>query len=182
MTARSIKMDIGVVVQRTPGVTRWSSHGWKAVAVLPGAAAADWQEMRRDGAAIEYHAGTLPLELYRSDTEAYMNGLSAAVPAIYVIMDQMIGDRPELHYVTASPYEAQDYLDNGEMLVEAVPMPDGLLAWVAQFTEAHHVDEEFIKRKRKNWRDAPAEDGRGDRRIRQASDVYRAPRRKEDLH
>jgi len=149
--------------------------------VLPGAAPADWLEMRRDGDWVEYHAGTLELELFRSDTEAYMNGLSSAVPSIYVIMDQHVGDKPELHAVTASPYEAQDYMDNGEMLVEAVPMPDGLIAWVSEFTRAHHVDEEFVKRKRKDWRNNDKEDGKGDARIRQASDVYRAPRR-ERLH
>ena len=182
MSDRSIKINLGVVVRRTPGVTKWAKHSWKAVAVLPGAASADWSEMRRDGEAVEYHAGTLPLELFRTDTEAYLNGLSAAVPSIYVIMDQMTGDKPELHCVTASPYEAQDYMDNGESLVEAVPMPDGLIAWVSEFTRAHHVDEEFVKRKRKNWREQPKEDGRGDARISQATDVYRAPRRKENLH
>jgi Protein of unknown function (DUF3305) len=51
--------------------------------------------------------------------------------------------------VTASPYEAEGYME-GEDLVEAVPMPQGLLAWVQAFVERHHVDQPFVKRKRKH--------------------------------
>ena len=37
----------------------------------------------------------------------------------------------------------------GDDLVEAVPMPDGLIAWVQAFIDRHHVDQPFVKRKRK---------------------------------
>ncbi len=83
---------------------------------------------------------------------------------------------------TASPYEAQDYADTGEELVEKVPMPAGLVAWIRDFVELHHEDEVFIKRRRNKARIDLKEDGIGDARIRQASDVYRAPSRKETVH
>jgi hypothetical protein len=79
--------------------------------------------------------------------------------------------------VTASPYEGQDYADSGEELVEKVPMSEGLIAWVRDFVLEHHQDEEFVKRRRDRKRVDLVEDGKGDARIRQASDVYRAPRR-----
>ncbi len=75
-------------------MTRWARHLWKAVAVLPGAGKADWKELRRDEDAVEYHAATLPLELFRTDTEAYLHGLSAKVPAIYVVMRPSENDHP----------------------------------------------------------------------------------------
>ena len=53
--------------------------------------------------------------------------------------------------ITASPYEAQDYADSGEEIVEKVPMPQGLLAWVAQFVEAHHIG--------RSLREAPSQQG-----------------------
>ena len=53
--------------------------------------------------------------------------------------------------VTASPYEAAAY---SEAIVEAVPMPDGLIAWVQDFVDRHHVDEPFEKRKRDRPRPA----------------------------
>lgn len=180
---KSVSIPLGIVIRRMPGVTRWVSHVWKAVAVLPGAGAADWKEMRRDDEAVEYHAATLPLELFRTDTEAYLHGLSAKVPAIYVVMRQSEGDRPlDVVLVTASPYEAQDYADTGEELVEKVPMPDGLIAWIRDYVELHHEDEVFVKRRRDKARVDLKEDGIGDARIRQVSDVYRAPGGKETVH
>jgi hypothetical protein len=183
VTARnphSIALPLGIVVRRLPGVTRWVSHVWKAVAVMPGAANADWNVLRRDGETVEYHAATLPLELFRTDTEAYLNGLSAKIPSIYVVMRESDNDRPlDMVLVTASPYEAQDYADTGEEIVEKVPMPEGLVAWIRDFVELHHEDEVFIKRRRNKARVDLKEDGIGDARIRQTSDVYRAPSNKE---
>lgn len=180
---KSISMPLGIVIRRVPGVTRWARHVWKAVAVLPGAGKADWKELRRDEDAVEYHAATLPLELFRTDTEAYLHGLSAKVPAIYVVMRPSENDHPlEVTLVTASPYEAQDYADTGEELVEKVPMPDGLIAWIRDYVELHHEDEVFIKRRRNKTRVDLKEDGIGDARIRQTSDVYRAPASKETVH
>jgi hypothetical protein len=54
-------------------------------------------------------------------------------------------------------------------------MPDGLIAWVREFVEEHHVDEAFKKRRRDRVATDLTEDGRGDARIRQDADVYRAP-------
>ncbi len=176
-------MQLGIVIRRVPGVTRWAQHVWKAVAVLPGAADAQWKELRRDGDAIEFHAATVPLELFRTDTEGYLHGLSAKTPSIYVVMREAEDDQPlEIVLATASPYEAQDYADTGEELVEKVPMPDGLVAWIRDYIEAHHEDEVFIKRRRDKKRIDLKEDGIGDARIRQVADVYRAPRRKEPVH
>lgn len=176
-------MPLGVVLRRQPGVTRWAQHAWKAVAVLPGAGPARWKELRRDGDVVEYHAATVPLTLYRTDTEAYLQGLSDTPPPVYVVMRETAGDAPfEIVLITASPYEAQDYADTGEELVEKVAMPDGLVAWVRDFAQAHHEDEVFIKRKRDKKRVDVKEDGIGDARIRQTADVYRAPSsRKEAL-
>jgi hypothetical protein len=180
---QSVSIPLGVVIRRVPGVTRWAKHVWKAVAVLPGAGGADWKELRRDGDAVEFHAATLPLELYRTDTEAYLHGLSAQSPSIYVVMRPGEDERPlEITLVTASPYEAQDYADTGEELVEKVPMPEGLVAWIRDYVEEHHEDEVFVKRRRDKKRIDLKEDGIGDARIRQTADVYRAPSTKETVH
>jgi hypothetical protein len=61
---------------------------------------------------------------------------------------------------TVSSFEAQDYLD-GEDVVEAVPMPDGMIAWLRDFIEFHHVDEPFKKRKqRRHHNDDPGDQPR----------------------
>lgn len=179
----SISMPLGIVIRREPGVTRWVKHVWKATDVLPGASVAEWKELRRDGETVEFHAATVPLELFRTDTEAYLHGLSAKEPAIYVVMRQSEDDTPlEVVLATASPYEAQDYADTGEELVEKVPMPEGLIAWIRDYVELHHEDEVFVKRRRNKTRVDLKEDGIGDARIRQTSDVYRAPISKDTVH
>ena len=59
-----------------------------------------------------------------------------------------------------------------------------MVAWIRDFAEEHYEEEEFKKRKRKKARIDKVEDGKGDARIRQAADVYRAPSsiKKERLH
>ncbi|WP_325166020.1 DUF3305 domain-containing protein [Thermohalobaculum xanthum] len=188
MDERSASIPLGVVIRRQPGVTRWAKWVWRAVAVLPGAASADWQELRREGEAVEYHAATLPLTVYRSETEAYRIVLAAESPSVFVVLhpsEEASPDRPYVvHSVTVSAHEAQQALDSGEELVEPVPMPPPLYAWLADFVDRHHADETFMKRKRGPAVEMQSEDGKGDARIRQAADVYRSPasRRKGELH
>ena len=177
-SAMSAAIPLGVVLRRTPGVTRWAKWAWKATDVLPGAASADWVELRRQGDAVEYHAATRQLVLWRSDTEAYLATLQGRIPGVAVVMRRTADlARPfDILTVTASAYEAQDYMDNGDDVVELVPMPPGLIAWIADFCTRHHRQEPFVKRKRGPRVDRPDGDGLGDIRVRQLSDVYRAPR------
>eukprot|EP00581_Thalassiosira_minuscula_P023986 CAMPEP_0184436510 /NCGR_PEP_ID=MMETSP0738-20130409/544296_1 /TAXON_ID=385413 /ORGANISM="Thalassiosira miniscula, Strain CCMP1093" /LENGTH=79 /DNA_ID=CAMNT_0026803267 /DNA_START=42 /DNA_END=278 /DNA_ORIENTATION=- len=79
-------MPLGVVIRKMPGVTRWAAWAWKAVAVLPGAGPADWRVLRTEGDVTEYHAATPTLELHGADTEAYVHGLAAQVPCIYIVL------------------------------------------------------------------------------------------------
>lgn len=179
----SQSIPLGVVMRKTPGVTRWAKWAWRAVDVLPGAGPARWKVLRTEGQVTDYHAATVPLELFVSDTEAYVHELQARQPSIYVILspDETSPETPwKLSLATASPYEAQDYCDSSEVLVEKVPMPEGMLAWVADFVNRHHEEEEFVKRKRKNMNVDGDQDGIGDPRIVQDSDVYRSPRRRRE--
>ena len=176
---KEARLPVGVVIRKQPGVTRWARWVWRAVAVLPGAGPANWHEMRRDGEAVEYHAATVEMEVHRKETEGYLVSLSNDPPSVYVILrpseDPEAEQDVEVFRVTASAFEAQDYLDSGEEIVEAVPMPPELIAWVSAFVERHHVEEAFIKRKRRRWDEDQGETGKGDARVRQAADVYRVP-------
>jgi len=176
---RMYSLPVGIVLRRTPGVTRWAKWAWRAVDVLPGAGSADWKIIRQDGDVTDYHATTLDLELHRTDAEAYRVSLTMTPPAVFVVIrEDEDPDAPfevKVHAVTASAYEAQDYLDSGEEIVEPVSMPEGLVATIRDFTDLHFHDEPFIKRKRDKKRIDLVQDGIGDARIRQTADVYRAP-------
>ncbi len=176
---RMRSIPLGIVVRRIPGVTRWAKWSWKAVSILPGASPAKWQVLRSEGDAVEYHAATVSLELHRAESEAYLTGISAQSPAIYVVLredNSNDSDMPvEVLLATASPYEAQDYADSGEEIVEKVPMPHGLVAWIREFVDENYEPEQFKKRRRDRVSVEAVEDGIGDPRIQQLTDVYRSP-------
>ncbi|NOR62589.1 MAG: DUF3305 domain-containing protein [Rhodobacteraceae bacterium] len=185
VSEKKLTLPLGVVLRKSPGVTRWAKWVWRAVAVLPGAGPADWRELRREGNVVEYHAATVPLELHRTDTEAYLTELSTKVPSIYVVMRENAELESGLEVVlaTASPFEGQDYADNGEDIVELVPMQPALKALVREWVDLHYKEEKFVKRRRDKKRTDLVESGVGDARISQAADVYRAPANKrETLH
>lgn len=171
-------MPIGIVLRKAPGVTRWVPWNWTVAAALPGVADADWRELRREGEAVEYLAGTLMLELHGAETEAYRTALMDEVPSVYVVVRENDTEEPhplDLFLITASPYEAQDYSDNGEDLVAKVPMPAQLVAWVKDFIDTYHEEEVFVKRRRDKQRVDLVQDGIGDPRVGKAADIYASP-------
>ncbi|MEL6587390.1 MAG: DUF3305 domain-containing protein [Pseudomonadota bacterium] len=168
--------QVGVVLRRTPGVTRWQKWSWSVSAVLPGAGPSDWRVLRRDGDTTDFHATTVAMDLHGADTEAYLHGLQAQVPCLYVVMRDVGGEYPlDVVLVTASPYEAQDYTDSGEEIVEKISMPPVIRGWIEDFIETHHQEEAFIKRRRDKKRVDLVQDGIGDARVAKAADIYASP-------
>ena len=152
-------MRLGVVVERRDSDSPWQDHVWRPVAVIPGAAEVDqsaqaepWKVVNLGQGWVHYHAATLPLELHRKDTESYVYNLASRPPVIYVVLrqDEEAGEREvEPFVVTASPSESQDFLDAGDDIVEAVPMPEVVIDWLQAFVDTHHVDQPHYKRKPK---------------------------------
>ena len=179
---RSIRMPLGVVVERRELDNRWQRWAWKAVAVIPGAPPVEeWRELVRGERFVRWHAATLLLELHRAETEAYRVNLSGRSPAVYVVLrkvqpsERTAGNDVAPFAVSASPYDAEGYME-GEDLVETAPMPEGLVAWVQAFVERHHVDQPFVKRKRKRVK---GEERGGDGRANELSPV---PVRRRGTH
>ena len=154
-------LPLGVVLERRRSAHPWADHTWHPVAVLPGAPPCDpkgeWTVLREEEGVTGYHAGTLPLDLFPRETEGYKVNLSQVPPRLFVVLRS--GEDAESTHevvpflVTVCPYEAQDYLDSGEELVEAVAMPPDVVAFVQAYVDRHHVDEPFYKRKRTPHRD-----------------------------
>lgn len=150
---REISIPVGVVVAKIKIDHKWADWSWRPVAIMPGAGPVEgWREIESGEGWTHYHCATLPLTLYRTDTEAYRLALSEKPPKVYVVLrrdEEGDDDYPYfVETVTASPYEAQDFADSAEEIIEAVPMPPGLIAWVQAFVDEHHVDEKFVKRRR----------------------------------
>lgn len=157
------RLPLGIVVERRRLANPWIDHSWHPVAVIPGAGPlapeGDWVLLGEGEGWARYHAGTLSLELFRRETEGYRLNLSQQPPRLFVVLravEEAGVDHELLPFlVTACPYEAQDYLDSGEEQVEAVAMPEAVIAFVQSYVDRHHVDEPFYKRKRKRYQDEP---------------------------
>ncbi len=159
MTSRQESLALGVILERRTVDNPWIDHSWHAVAVIAGAPErdprGDWIKLSDGDGWAQFHAGTLPLELYPRETEGYKVNLSQQPPQLFVVL-RGVEDAECPHdvvpfLVTACPYEAQDYLDSGEELVDGVAMPDGVVAFVQDYCDRHHVEEPFHKRKRKRY-------------------------------
>lgn len=148
-------LALGVVIERRDINNRWRKHDWRPIAVLPGAAAdTRWRLLRQDGPAAVFHAATLTLELYQKETEGYRVNLANTPPVIYVVLragEEHGEEDVEPFLLTACPFEAESYAESGDEIVEGVPMPSDVLAFVQDFTARHHVDEPFKKRKREPY-------------------------------
>ena len=71
----------------------------------------------------------------------------------------------ELLAVTADPAEGEAMTEAGNDLVETVAMPEAVQDAVAAFIAEHHVERQFVKRKRDRAnREALAKRGQGERR------------------
>lgn len=150
-------LELGIVVERRPATSRWQEWVWRPVEVVPGLAPLEgWRLLVEGPGWTRWLAGTRTLELHRKETTDYKFALSAEPPQLYVVLRRSEGDPPFRPFlVTASPFEAQAYAEPGEDLVEAVPMPEPVVAFVQAFVERHHVDQPFLKRRRKEALAAP---------------------------
>lgn len=153
----SDSMKVGIIVEQRPSASPWINSTLCPVDVVPGAApSAEWREVSRQkselGEAVRYLAATLPIELFAKETQGYLVNLADSVPRVYVIMrededvESGFGYTPFL--ATVCPFEAQDYMDSGEDIVEGVPMPPAVATWLQAWCDTHHTEEKFVKRKR----------------------------------
>jgi hypothetical protein len=151
------ELPVGIVAEKRRIDHPWQEFKWLPVAVVPGAGPNEgWLKTGEGDGYEQFLIGTLPVAVFRKETEAYKANLSGNRPSVYVVLRAAEDpDDPEIRavFATVSPYEAQDYLDTGEDIVEPVPLPESMAAWLQAFIDRHHVDEPFKKRKRKDFKD-----------------------------
>ncbi len=150
-SATSLAIPLGVIVTCKQPKNAWADPVWRASGVMleipPGP---DWRELGRGEGYTQYLTTRAQLELFRKETEAYIANIESSEPALYIVLRESETDAApvEVHLVTASPFEAQDYMDSSEETVERVSMPAPLLEMIEAFIAEHHVEEKFRKRKR----------------------------------
>jgi len=147
----SLAIPIGVILTCKTANNPWADVIWRASGVMldmpPGP---PWRELARGEGYTQYLSTRGQIELFRKETEAYIANIESSDPALFVVLREGEDEAEPVtvHLVTASPFEAQDYLDSSEETVERVAMPAPLLELIRAFIDEHHVEEEFRKRKR----------------------------------
>ena len=150
-------MPISVVLERRVSKSQWQDYVWQPIGVLPRAALEPGALLAEGEGFAQFHGGSLDIELFRGETEGYLNNLSQTPPVVFVVLRRN-EDGGELEFTpflaTICPYEAMGYTEgNDDLVVEGVPMSPEVMAWVREFVAAHHIDEPFLKRKNKRHQD-----------------------------
>ena len=143
------QLHLGVILVSRPPASRWARRGFVPSAVL--AAVPEAQPGTRLGPAGEtelWYAGARALRLYSGETGHYRDNLASARPAVWVALRQP-AQGMEIAALTVDPYEGEALAGDEGLLVEAVAMPAPTAAFLADFVATHHVEQVFVKRKRK---------------------------------
>ena len=145
-----VRLPVGVVVERRRATSPWIEYVWQPVAVLAGIPeAAPWTEISAAPEAVRFFAGSVEIELYRSETAHYRNNLDSGAPALWVVLRPTGREPPfELKTVTADPAEGEGFTEPGTDLVEQVMMPEPIREAVAAFVAEHPLEQSFTKRAR----------------------------------
>jgi hypothetical protein len=149
---KDARVQVGVLVAQSPARTAWGEPQWRPHSVLLGGVSfAPWTELRREDDTTIWYAGEFPVSLFVAETVTYRMNLAEPIPSVYVVLRRDPSLPPPgivVRHVTVSPGEAEAYAVDGEHIVEKVPMPEALMAWLGDYVRAYHVEEAFKKRKR----------------------------------
>jgi hypothetical protein len=147
----SLSIPVGVVVERRKAASPWVDFVWRGIAVLPDEpATTPWTVLREQDDMTLFYAGSAAIELYPSETARYRDNLASGNPSLWTVLTPSEGVWPyAVAAVTADPAEGEGFTEAADNLVEAVPMPEALLEVIEKFVAEHHVEREFVKRKRR---------------------------------
>jgi hypothetical protein len=141
--------SVGVLVKKRKLNHRWADHAWQPIGILPAApAAAPWSVVAQEADGEIFYAGAQDVTLYSGETSHYRDNLVSGRPALWVAL-RSAGQGYALSSVSADPYEGESQVQDPDLIVEAVPMPPEIVARVQSFIEGFHVEQVFVKRKRK---------------------------------
>jgi hypothetical protein len=142
-------IPVGVVVDRIKAESPWIDCYWQPSAILVGEPdVKPWTRLSGDDSRASYYAGSISIELYRSDTGNYRDNLMGD-GKLWVVLTPAESDPPYvLSKVTADPTEGEAQTEAGVNLVEAVEMPGSVRQMLEDFVAEHHVEQTFFKRKR----------------------------------
>jgi hypothetical protein len=155
----SVRIPVGVVVERRKAASQWVDYLWRPASVLVGKpVAAPWTPLGSQRDIQAFYAGSAVIELFRTETANYLSNLATGAPLLWVVLRPTEAEPPyEVFAVTADPAEGEAFTEAGNDLVETVSMPAAIVEALEAFVAERHVERPFYKRRR----DAGSESGSG---------------------
>ena len=146
----SLRIPVGVVVERRSADSPWVDFVWRGIGVLPDKPEmTPWTVIREQAGVTLFYAGSATVDLYRSETARYRDNLGTGAPSVWIVLAPSEDAWPyTVLAVTADPAEGEALTEAGANLVEAAPMPEMLHEAIERFIAEHHVETDFVKRKR----------------------------------
>jgi hypothetical protein len=143
-------IPVGVVVERTAAESPWVDYLWRPAAVLTGIPdTPPWTRLGGDGTHATFYAGAAEIELHRSETANYRANLATGEPLLWIVLRKTESEPPfSVFAVLADPAEGEAMTQAGDDVVDTVAMPEAVQAAVEAFVAEHHVERQFVKRKR----------------------------------
>ena len=144
------EMVVGLVLECIAPSSPWGEHLWLPVQILEGVPDTQpWTVLSRGPDRVRYYAGAFTVRLHSADTAFYRDNLGSNRPCLWVGMRPDGKEPPvEIVAVTADPTEGEGMTQTGTNVVEVIDMPLAMAGEIAAFVDAHHVEREFVKRKR----------------------------------
>ena len=131
---------VAVILERATVESRWESHRWSLVGVVPDVGGEPRTIMQR-GDATQYLYPGLDVTLFADEAEGYYLNASSEAPSVFVSLrtDEADGNVYPFQ-ATLSYNEAARWMDGGEKVDRAVAWPE-LTAWMGQWVEDNYRPE-----------------------------------------
>jgi Protein of unknown function (DUF3305) len=148
---------IAVILERKPVQSRWETHHWQVLAVVPDPGGEPRVIVDTPESFQRLHPG-FDATLYTDEAEGHYLNVTTEEPSVFVALRvPEEGGDPYPLQVTLSYNEAARWMDGGER-VERAPMWRELAEWMAQWAEQNYRPEPKKRRKPRSF------DGQGELR------------------
>jgi len=133
-------LKVAVILSRESVQSRWESHRWQLLGVIPDVGGAAKTIVDTDAMLQRLHPG-FDVTLHNDEAEGYYLNVSSEEPSVFVSIRQDDGsEEPYPFQCTVSYNEAARWMDGSERVERAPAWPE-LVAWIRSWVDANYRPE-----------------------------------------
>ena len=141
---------IAVILERETVESRWESHRWSLVGVVPDVGGEPRTILEHETCLQRLYPG-LEVTLFADEAEGYFLNASSEAPSVFISVrnDEATGDMYPFQ-ATLSYNEAARWMDSNERVERTVVWPE-LAAWMGQWVEENYRPEPKKRRRPRSF-------------------------------